>query len=113
MPPTACLDCGAPPRGTRCAVHSRTAEVERQPYRAAYQSAEYKAGRKERMRMAGSQCEYIFPGGRRCGRAAVETHHVVPLSSAAGLQAAVALCGVENLPAVCSAHNPPGQNPTH
>src|SRR5437660_10561998 len=68
-----CLDCGHLSRGSRCSVHTRTAELERQarqPYRAAYSSPEYRRARAERMKVAGGACEYVYLGGRRCGRAA-------------------------------------------
>jgi hypothetical protein len=106
---TACLDCGRPSRGSRCSVHTRTAETlrqARQPSRVGY-SSPHQAARRERMRLSGGQCEHIDRDGRRCSHAARETHHLVPLSVAgANLKLAIALCDVTNLRAVCKEHHP-------
>jgi hypothetical protein len=107
-----CLDCGTPTGATRCLQCSGPFEARRQarqPYRAAYGSAKYREARRIRIIMAGEQCEFYDGFGQRCHRPAVETHHMIPLSSARSLEEALELCSVTNLRAVCFGHNPRGQ----
>jgi hypothetical protein len=99
-----CLRCGQTAYGeSYCPGCRELVRAERQPYAAAYQSPQYRAARRERIRISGGVCEV---GG--CYAAVDETHHVVPLSRARTLSAAIALCTVENLRAVCFEHNPRG-----
>jgi hypothetical protein len=109
-----CLDCGRTIRGgkgSRCRDCARKAEAtrqSRQPYRAAYDSPEYRSAREVRMRAAGGRCEWIRPDGSRCPDPAVETHHTIPLSTARSYDEAIALCVPELLRATCFIHNPRG-----
>jgi hypothetical protein len=109
-----CIRCGRKTtNGNYCDAHRpTTAERDaRQPYRAAYFTPEYRRARRERFKIAGGRCEYVDARGR-CERVPTEAHHVVPLSLAGSdLAAAVALCSVENLRAVCREHNPRGRRP--
>jgi hypothetical protein len=99
-----CLRCSRTTySGSYCADHAAQERLERQPYAGAYQSPQYRRARRERMRLAGGVCEV---GG--CYAAAAEAHHVIPLSRARTLAAAIELCTVENLRAVCFEHNPRG-----
>lgn len=107
-----CHDCGRKIRGrgrrcSRCGPRHEARRQARQPYRQAYFSPEYRAARAQRMKLAGGRCEAIV-GRARCRRPAEETHHVIPLSQAASLEEAIALCTVENLRAACFRHNPRG-----
>jgi hypothetical protein len=106
-----CLDCGRTADGTRCdgcaAIYEAKRQA-RQPYRAVYGSPEYHSARRIRIKRAGGRCERILPGGTRCPRHAVETHHTIPLSSAGSYEEALALCRWELLEATCYSHNPRG-----
>jgi hypothetical protein len=111
-----CVVCGRRTyTGSRCEVHAAQLEATRQarqPYRAAYRSAEYRAARRRRLDLAAGRCEFVDEAGVRCPRAASETHHVIPLSSAMSYDLALALCTPVNLRAVCHRHNPrPGPPP--
>jgi len=106
-----CIRCGRRTTESYCPDHrliqDTAARDARQPYRAAYFTPEYRRARRERFKIAGGRCEYVDPDLGRCSRAAAEAHHVVPLSSAGSdLAAALALCSVDNLRAVCFEHNP-------
>lgn len=106
-----CAKCGRRTQGTycsRCAPLIESRRQSRQPYRAAYFSAEYQEARRARLDAAGGRCEAVLAGGERCPLPAQETHHVVPLSTATSLAEAIALCCVENLRAACWHHNPRG-----
>jgi predicted kinase len=121
--PRPCLDCGARTAGSsRCDLHEseaiarrRIAEDRRhrrQWYRAAYASPEYRAARKAVRRRSGGRCEQVLASGARCPASAAEAHHTVPLSTAADLASALALCTPELLLDVCAAHNPRGGRPS-
>ena len=106
-----CLDCGRPSRGSRCPEHAAEHERERQarqPYRAAYRSDVYRENRRIRLARAGYRCERVLPDGSRCTHAAVETHHVIPLSTARSYGEALRLCDWRNLEALCRTHHPRG-----
>jgi hypothetical protein len=81
----------------------------RQPYRFAYQSAIYRGNRRRALKRAGGRCERMI-GDLRCPMPATEVNHRVPLSAAGRDRvAALALCELANLEAVCHDHNPRGQ----
>lgn len=105
-----CLDCGALSPNTRCprhtAIHEAT-RIVRQPYRAAYFTPFYREQRLIALLRAGWRCERVTDD-ERCPRAASETNHIVPLSTARSYDAAIALCIATNLEAVCFDHNPRG-----
>lgn len=107
-----CIDCGRTIRGgSRCRDCTRKAEAtrqSRQPYRAAYSSAEYRAARRQRMALAGGRCEWIYGDGRRCPEPATEAHHTISLATARSYAEALELCRVELLRATCFEHNPRG-----
>jgi hypothetical protein len=111
MAPRPCIDCGRRiAKGSRCPVCEAPRErqrQERQPYRAAYGSPEYRQAKKEAARRSGGQCE-AFVALHRCPRPATEFHHVIPLSRAQSLAGAIALCRADNLAHVCQPHNPRG-----
>lgn len=106
-----CVDCGRATTGTRCdrcAAPVERARQERQLYRVAYASPQYRSARKICLRRADGQCVRILSTGERCTRPATETNHLIPLSEAATVGEAIALCRVDLLEAVCFVHHPRG-----
>lgn len=107
-----CVGCGRPTtsgsRCSQCAEPIEAARQARQIYRTAYASPEYRTARRAAMRRAGGRCVRILPGGERCPNQAQETNHLIPLSAAATVEDAIALCVAENLEAVCWIHHPRG-----
>lgn len=101
-----CIKCGRPTthRSGYCHEHEAPERADRQPYAVAYHSAVYRRNRKRRLKIAGGKCEL-------CGAPAVEVDHIIPLSVARSGAEALALCELENLRAVCFAHNPRGSRP--
>ena len=102
-----CVKCGKPQTSSYCAACREPERDRRTPYRVAYRSREYRIARAERFELAKGRCEALVDR-RRCSRGASEAHHVIPLSSVRTIEAAVALCTVDNLRAVCFWHNPRG-----
>jgi hypothetical protein len=106
-----CQACGIPTTGVRCSLCQGKAEAARQarqPYRAAYESPEYRKSRIAARRRSGGRCEAVDAAGARCPSPATEAHHTVPLSTARSLDEAIALCRPELLRDVCHRHNPRG-----
>lgn len=90
-----CLDCGAPTTGaSRCPQH--TDRTRRQPWRAGYDTPEYRANREQALQRDGWRCV-------RCGRGIadgvrVEVDHVIALSSGGGND-------IDNLQVMCEMHH--------
>lgn len=102
-----CIACGRSTSGSYC----RTCDAGRlaltQPYREAYTDRSYRVARRAAFARANGRCEHVA-NGRRCEQPPTEAHHVVPLSSAPTLAAALELNRPDNLAAVCRGHNPRG-----
>jgi len=100
--PRPCVTCGRPTfdRRGRCPQHMA---------RLAYSDPAYRLARAEVLARSGGRCTAV-ENGRRCRNPAVEVHHVEPLASAPSAAAAFELNRVENLVAVCRAHNPRGSS---
>lgn len=109
-----CLDCGRITERTRCPACARKNERRRQDrqwYRIAYQSPEYRHARNNVRRRAGGRCEAILADNQRCPAPGTEAHHDRPLSKASSLAEALQLVADEHhLYWVCAPHNPRGQN---